>query len=135
MPHRTFTYPKPIQSLIQRALALAQISLKFSDRLYPFAAIFEAGQIGCLFTDETHQHSHNNQQMIEHLQWRIIDNTADSYAYSLLAYHAEVEVSSGKKVDAIAVTITGPERKEEMLVYPYYRLDGQVVLSPPITEQ
>ena len=41
---------QPLQLLVTRALSLCELMLPHCQAIYPFAAIYEDGKIGCLFT-------------------------------------------------------------------------------------
>jgi hypothetical protein len=105
--------------------------LPVCDVFYPFAAIYDNGRIGCVFSDESNTRKRES-QLIEQLQWRIIDATTDSNSYSVLVYAATVNTQDSKTLDAIAVATATPNHEERLLLYPYYKVDGKVVISPPI---
>ena len=96
------------------------------------AAIYENGKVGCLFTDENEERT-NESQLIEQLQWRIIDTTTDSNSYSILVYAATVQTRKNKSMDAIAINTASPNDEEGLLLYPYYRVGEKIVISPPIS--
>ena len=96
-----------------------------------FAAIYEDGKIGCLFTDEQLKYQ-NESYLIEQLQWRIIDTTTDSHSYSVLVYAATVQTEYHEKLDAIAINASSPDGEEVMLLYPYFRVGKKIVVSPPL---
>lgn len=131
MIDRPVTLPKPINELVARALALCEHMLPVCDVFYPFAAIYDNGRIGCVFSDESNTRKRES-QLIEQLQWRIIDATTDSNSYSVLVYAATVNTQDSKTLDAIAVATATPNHEERLLLYPYYKVDGKVVISPPI---
>ena len=105
--------------------------LPVCDIFYPFAAIYENGRVGCIFSDET-KGKKRESQLIEQLQWRIIDTTTDTNCYSVLVYAATVNTQDSKTLNAIAVATSSPNHEENLLLYPYYKVDGKVVISPPI---
>lgn len=131
MIDRPVTLPKPINELVARALELCKHMLPVCDVFYPFAAIYDNGRIGCVFSDESNTRKRES-QLIEQLQWRIIDATTDSNSYSVLVYAATVNTQDSKTLDAIAVATATPNHEERLLLYPYYKVDGKVVISPPI---
>lgn len=131
MIDRPVTLPKPINELVARALELCKHMLPVCDVFYPFAAIYDNGRIGCVFSDESNTRKRES-QLIEQLQWRIIDATTDSNSYSVLVYAATVNTQDSKTLDAIAVATATPNHEERLLLYPYYKVDGNVVISPPI---
>ena len=53
MIDRPVTLPLPLNKLVTRALNLCELMLPLNDVLYPFAAIFDDGRIGCVFSDES----------------------------------------------------------------------------------
>ena len=105
--------------------------LPVCDVFYPFAAIYENGRIGCIFADESGIKKRES-QLIEQLQWRIIDTTTDTNSYSVLVYAAAVNTQDSKTVDAIAIATATPNHEERLILYPYYKVDNKVVISPPI---
>ncbi|GGW96970.1 hypothetical protein [Alteromonas halophila] len=125
------TLPKPLQLLVSRALTLCDIVLPHSRAFYPFAAIYEEGRIGCLFADEISKTT-DTAQLIEQLQWRIIDTTTDTNSYSVLVYTASVETHDDRQIDAIAINTSDPTGQESLLLYPFQRVGEQIVVSPPI---
>jgi len=131
MIHGPTALPEPVQILVNRAIALCEAILPHCRAVYPFAAIYESGKVGCLFTDED-LHGANERQLIEQLQWRIIDTTTDSDNYSILVYAATVNTDRSEQLDAIAITVTGPDDTETLLLYPYFRVGNKIVVSPPI---
>ena len=122
---------KPLQTLVTRALTLCEMMLPHCQAIYPFAAIYEDGKVGCLFTDEQIR-IQNESFLIEQLQWRIIDTTTDSESYSVLVYAATVQTEYHEKLDAIAINTTSPDGEESLLLYPYFRVGKRIVVSPPI---
>ncbi|WP_218355323.1 hypothetical protein [Alteromonas lipotrueiana] len=122
---------QPLQALVTRALTLCEIMLPHCEAIYPFAAIYEDGKVGCLFSDEQVKYQ-NESYLIEQLQWRIIDTTTDSNSYSVLVYAASVQTEFHEKLDAIAITTTRPDGEENLLLYPYFRVGKKIVVSPPI---
>lgn len=125
------TLPRPVQILVTRALTLCEMLLPHCKAMYPFAAIYEEGKIGCLFTDEN-LHGASETQLIEQLQWRIIDTTTDTESYSILVYAARVKTEGKRDLDAIAINVTHPNNEETMLLYPYFRVGKRIVVSPPL---
>ena len=126
------TLPTPLTILVSRALNLCELILLNNQAFYPFAAICENGKVGCLFTDENEERT-NESQLIEQLQWRIIDTTTDSNSYSILVYAATVQTRKNKSMDAIAINTASPNDEEGLLLYPYYRVGEKIVISPPIS--
>lgn len=131
MIHGPTALPAPIQLLVERAITLCEGLLPHCRAVYPFAAIYEQGKVGCLFTDES-LHGANERQLIEQLQWRIIDSTTDTKSYSILVYAATVSTDRNEELDAIAITATAPNDQEILLLYPYFRIGNRIVVSPPI---
>lgn len=131
MIDRPVTLPLPLNKLVTRALNLCELMLPLNDVLYPFAAIFDDGRIGCVFSDESHERK-SESQLIEQLQWRVIDATTDRQSYSVIVYAATINTQDRKKINAIAVATSTPDQEERLLLYPYYRVDDKVVISPPI---
>jgi hypothetical protein len=133
----------PGKILIDKALTLCKLLLTNHDRFYPFAAIYENGKVGCLFGDDNSKKRlveadpENSQKLIEHLQWRIVDNTTDTDSYAILVYAAQVESSENFDIqqDAIVVTLTGPEDEDKLIVYPYYRRQKDIFVAPPLVEK
>ncbi|MCG7645550.1 hypothetical protein MHM87_08085 [Alteromonas sp. Cnat3-28] len=89
MIDRPVTLPTPLNVLVSKSLSLCELMLPVCDVFYPFAAIYENGRVGCIFNDET-QGKKRESQLIEQLQWRIIDTTTDTNSYSVLVYAAAV---------------------------------------------
>ena len=131
MLDRPVTLPKPLNELVSRALHLCEHMLPVCDVFYPFAAIYEHGRVGCVFSEESNG-TKRESQLIEQLQWRIIDATTDSNCYSVLVYVATVNTQDSNTLDAIAIATATPNHEERLLLYPYYKVDGKVVISPPI---
>ncbi|MEG3766520.1 hypothetical protein [Alteromonas sp. 14N.309.X.WAT.G.H12] len=123
--------PEPLQLLVGRSLNLCELLLPHCSALYPFAAIYEEGRIGCLFADD-HSGEQNESYLIEQLQWRIIDTTTDTQSYSVLVYAATVTTDRHKQLNAIAINASDPKGEETMLLYPYFRVGKKIVVSPPI---
>lgn len=121
----------PLQTLIDRALQLCELMLPHCDAIYPFAAVYNEGEVDCLFSDDMLSAT-NESYLIEQLQWRIIDTTTDTNGYSVLVYAATVQTEHLKKLDAIAITATAPNGEETMLLYPYFRINKKIVVSPPL---
>lgn len=121
----------PVQTLVDRALSLCQLMLAHGQTMYPFAAIYEDGKVGCLFADDTSSEK-NESYLIEQLQWRIIDTTTDTNSYSILVYAATVNTDHHKQIDAIAINATDPAGNEILLIYPYLTVGHRVVISPPL---
>ena len=131
MIDRPVTLPTPLNILVSKSLNLCAMMLPVCDIFYPFAAIYENGRVGCIFSDET-KGKKRESQLIEQLQWRIIDTTTDTNCYSVLVYAATVNTQDSKTLNAIAVATSSPNHEENLLLYPYYKVDGKVVISPPI---
>jgi hypothetical protein len=131
MIDRPITLPKPLSELVARALNLCEHMLPLCDVFYPFAAIYEHGRVGCVFSEDTGD-AKGESQLIEQLQWRIIDTTTGSKSYSVLVYAATVNTQDSNTLDAIAVAMATPDHEERLLLYPYYKVEGKVVISPPI---
>ncbi len=131
MIDRPVTLPTPLNILVSKSLNLCEMMLPVCDIFYPFAAIYENGRVGCIFSDET-KGKKRESQLIEQLQWRIIDTTTDTNCYSVLVYAATVNTQDSKTLNAIAVATSSPNHEENLLLYPYYKVDGKVVISPPI---
>ncbi|MCQ8848352.1 hypothetical protein ALT761_03241 [Alteromonas sp. 76-1] len=127
----TSSLPPPLNILVSRALKLCELVLSTNSVFYPFAAIYEDGKVGCLFSEETNYRI-DESQLIECLQWRIIDTTTDSESYSILVYAAMVETQKHTRLDAIAISAACPNDEEQLLLYPYYRVGDKIVVSPPI---
>lgn len=125
------TLPKPLQILVSRALTLCDVLLPHSQAFYPFAAIYEEGRVGCLFADELSETT-DTSQLIEQLQWRIIDTTTDTSSYSVLVYTASIETHDERHMEAIAINATDPLGEETLLLYPFLRVGEQIIVSPPI---
>ncbi|MEW9797159.1 hypothetical protein [Alteromonas sp. CYL-A6] len=131
MVWRTRALPQPVQTLITRALTLCKSLLAHSSHFYPFAAVYEEGKVGCLFTDDPSDEA-SPAQLIEKLQWRIIDTTTDSNSYSTLVYAATVYTQGDRQLDAIAVNVTAPDGSETRLIYPYFRVADTVMIAEPM---
>lgn len=131
MIHKSLSVPEPLQLLVNRSLSLCEILLPHCNVIYPFAAIYEDGRIGCLFAEDR-SHGQNESYLIEQLQWRIIDTTTDTDSYSVLVYAATVTTDRHKQLNAIAINATSPNGEETMLLYPYFRVGKKIVVSPPI---
>ncbi|BFT31268.1 hypothetical protein D210916BOD24_24440 [Alteromonas sp. D210916BOD_24] len=131
MIDRPVTLPTPLNILVSKSLKLCELMLPVCDIFYPFAAIYENGRVGCIFSDESTGKKRES-QLIEQLQWRIIDTTTDTNCYSVLVYAATVNTQDSKTLNAIAVATACPSHEENLLLYPYYKVDGKVVISPPI---
>tara|TARA_A200000159_G_scaffold164929_1_gene197551 strand:- start:24485 stop:24832 length:348 start_codon:yes stop_codon:yes gene_type:complete len=110
MIDRPVTLPTPLKELVSKSLSICKLMLLNSDVFYPFAAINQDGKNGCIFADET----------------------TDTNSYSVLVYAATINTQNSKNVDAIAVVTSSPDQEERLLLYPYYKVDGSVVVSPPI---
>lgn len=121
----------PLQTLIRKALTLCELMLPHSQAFYPFAAVYENGKAGCLFADDITS-SQNESYLIEQLQWRIIDTTTDTHSHSILVYAATVTTEYQKQLDAIAINATDASGNETVLLYPYKRIDGKILISPPM---
>lgn len=121
----------PLQTLIERAITLCELMLPHCNAIYPFAAVYNEGEVDCLFAED-HVTASNESYIIEQLQWRIIDTTTDTDGYSVLVYAATVQTEHLKKLDAIAITATAPNGDETMLLYPYFRINKKIVVSPPL---
>ncbi|RDV29004.1 hypothetical protein DXV75_00610 [Alteromonas aestuariivivens] len=132
MIHGPQNLSRPLQLLVVRALSLCELILPHTRSVFPFAAIYENGKIGCLFTDERAQGAGKN-NLIEQLQWRIIDTTTDTESYSVLVYSATVKTDHNKSLDAIAINAGQPNDEETILLYPYFRVGNRIVVSPPIS--
>ncbi len=131
MIHCPDDLPRPLQILVGRSLRLCELILPHTKILYPFAAVYEAGRVGCLFSDESIQ-IESEKQLIEQLQWRIIDTTTHTDSYSVLVYAVTVQTQTNKRIDAIAINASPPDDEETMLLYPFFRIGHRIVLSPPI---
>ncbi|GFD71985.1 hypothetical protein ACI7YQ_14925 [Alteromonas marina] len=131
MIDRPVSLPTPLSILVSKSLQLCEYMLPVCDVFYPFAAIYEKGRIGCIFNDEDRGKKRES-QLIEQLQWRIIDTTTDTDSYSVLVYAATVNTQNSKTLDAIAIATATPDHEERLILYPYYKVDGKVVISPPI---
>lgn len=131
MIDRAVTLPTPLNKLVTRALNLCELMLPLNDFLYPFAAIIDDGRIGCVFSDESRERK-SESQLIEQLQWRVIDATTDRHSYSVIVYAVTINTQDGKKINGIAVTTSTPDQEERLFLYPYNRVDDKVVISPPI---
>ena len=131
MIDRPVTLPTQLNALVSKSLNLCELMLPVCDVFYPFAAIYENGRIGCIFADETGTKKRES-QLIEQLQWRVIDTTTDTNSYSVLVYAAAVNTQDSKTVDAIAIATATPNHEERLILYPYYRVDNKIVISPPI---
>jgi len=123
--------PTPLSILVSRALTLCELVLPHTEAFHPFAAIYENGKVGCLFSHESNDLFSEN-ELIEQLQWRIIDTTTESQSYSILVYAACAKTQKHTTIDAIAISTSTPEDEELLLIYPYYRVGGKIVVSPPI---
>ena len=128
-------FSRPSQLLIDRALVLCKVLLRMENSFYPFAAIYENGRIGCLFSDDHGAENPGEMQLLEHLQWRIIDNITDNDAYATLVYAAQIEINDKQAQDAIVITLCEPNKPERSVVYPYYRSNQRIILAPPLIEK
>ena len=128
-------FSRPSQLLIDRALVLCKVLLRMENSFYPFAAIYENGRIGCLFSDDHGVANPGEMQLLEHLQWRIIDNITDNDAYATLVYAAQIEINDKQAQDAIVITLCEPNKPERSVVYPYYRSNQRIILAPPLIEK
>ena len=128
-------FSRPSQLLIDRSLTLCKSLLRMENSFYPFAAIYENGRIGCLFSEDFGVENPGEMQILEHLQWRIIDNITDNDAYATLVYAAQIEINEQEAQDAIVITLCEPTRPERSVVYPYYRQNQRVILAPPLVEK
>ena len=50
----------------------------------------------------------------------------------MLVYATTVNTQDSKTLDAIAIATATPNHEERLILYPYYRVDDKVVISPPI---
>lgn len=125
------TLPTPLNVLVSRALSLCEHILPYCDTFYPFAAIHEKGKVGCLFSHDTKNYF-SADELIEQLQWRIIDTTTESHSYSILVYAATAKTQKHTTIDAIAISTGSPDDNELLLLYPYYRVGDKIVVAPPI---
>lgn len=128
-------FSRPSQLLIDRSLVLCKVLLAMENSFYPFAAIYENGRVGCLFADDYGIDNPGEMQLLEHLQWRIIDNITDNDAYATLVYAAQIEINDKQAQDAIVITLCEPNKPERSVVYPYYRSNQRIILAPPLIEK
>ncbi len=128
-------FSRPSQLLIDRSLVLCKVLLGMENSFYPFAAIYENGRVGCLFADDYGIDNPGEMQLLEHLQWRVIDNITDNDAYATLVYAAQIEINDKQAQDAIVITLCEPNKPERSVVYPYYRSNQRIILAPPLIEK
>ncbi len=121
----------PLQTLISKALTLCELILPHCQAVYPFAAVYEDREVGCLFADDKAS-PQNESYLIEQLQWRIIDATTDTRSHSILVYAATVTTEHNNQLDAIAINATDSTGNETVLLYPYRRVGKKIVISPPM---
>lgn len=123
--------PSELKILVNRVLELCELMLPHCKSLYPFAAIYEHGRVGCLFSDDGNL-CKSESYLIEKLQWRIIDTTTDTDSYSVLAHTASLTTEHHRRLNVIAITVCDPNGEETVLLYPYFRVGKKIVVSPPI---
>ena len=59
-------FSRPSQLLIDRSLTLCKSLLRMENSFYPFAAIYENGRIGCLFSEDFGVENPGEMQILEH---------------------------------------------------------------------
>lgn len=135
MSHVHSEFARPSQRLIDRSLTLCKTLLSLQSNFYPFAAICENGKIDCLFGDDLGVENPSELKVLEQLQWRIIDNVTNNKAYAALVYPAEIELNDSDSQDAIVITLSEPNKQERSVVYPFYRANQRLIISPPLVEK
>jgi hypothetical protein len=106
--------------------------LSINSMFYPFAAVKKGRIIQCVFSDNELD-SNAPTELIEILQWKLIDQSIDTSMQSLLAYSADVHTSDRGWRSAIAVDICDEDGQEHFLTFSYQKQDGKVRFYGPLT--
>jgi len=125
--------PKHMQSLVSRVLAFSASQLIRYPVFYPFAAVCEKGKFDCVMTDH-HPAATEASEMIELLQWRLIDIAYAKPLQTALAYTATLPSGHNNQFDAVAIELSDEQDTNYFLVFTYKYENNRVVFSEPLTE-
>lgn len=125
------TLPLPLSSLVAHSLDLCKLMLPIKSRFYPFAATFLMGKVECVFCEDSHANK-GNSELIESLHRHLSNLTKVADNYSVLVFPTSIK-GHRKDIEVIAINTRSPESKVSTLLYPYFRLEDKVVVSPPLS--
>lgn len=123
--------PHSIRPLLAKSFAVASSMLSINSMFYPFAAVKKGRNIQCVFSDNELD-SNAPSELIEILQWKLIDQSIDTSMQSLLAYAADVYTSDKSWRSAIAVDICDEDGQEYFLTFSYQKIKGKVKFNGPL---
>ena len=124
--------PITLRPILRKSFALASCMLKIRPVFYPFAAIKEGEEYRCVFSEHEH-FATDPSELIEILQWKLIDRVIDKPTQSLLAYAADVKVTTEEWTSAIAVDISDENGKEYFYTFSYHLVNGKVCFKGPLS--
>lgn len=124
--------PQSIYPLLAKAFTLASTMLSVNSMFYPFAAIKKGKVLRCVFCDNETE-STASADMIEMLQWKLIDQSIDTPVQSLLAYAANVHTLDKGWKNAIAVDICDADGQEYFFTFSYHKQNGNVRFHGPLS--
>lgn len=130
MSHST-EIPHSLHPIIRKTLNFAATMLKVRPVFYPFAAIQEGDNFRCVFSDHVGNDT-NPSDLIDVLQWKLIDRVIDKPVQSVLAYAADVKTHSEQWKDAIAVDVTDEDGKEYFYAFAYQIASDGIAFRGPL---
>ena len=123
--------PEQLRPLVRRTLMFVATMLRVRDVFYPFAAIREGDNFRCIFSDHESDATAPG-ELIEVLQWKLIDRVIDKPVQSVLAYAATVETSPGEWRDAVAVDVTDQYGNEFNYAFAYSVTSHGISFTGPL---
>lgn len=126
--------PKNLASTVERAVAFAASQLELFPVFYPFAAVKDKSGFKCVTTDHL-PNTHAPIDMIEVLQWRLIDIAMERPVQTILAYAGKLKNGADKKVvDGVAMEVTDEANNNFYFFIPYIKRHGKLAFYQPLTE-
>ena len=125
--------PEKLRAFVERALHFASSQLALHDVFYPYAAVCDRGEFRCVMTDH-HPNATQPSEMIEMLQWRLIDIAQERPVQTALVYAATLANDDKSMQNAVAIELTDEIDNSYFYVFAYRKSDGQILFSRPLTE-
>ncbi|MFC3092645.1 hypothetical protein DRW07_00320 [Alteromonas sediminis] len=125
--------PNHMHDLVAKVLAFSSSQLARHAVFYPFAAVCEKGKFDCVMTDHAPSVT-DASDMIEILQWRLIDIAYAKPLQTALAYSAILAEKNQIPCDAVAIELSDEKDSNYFLVFPYTVTNGEVIFAEPLTE-
>lgn len=129
--------PDNVLTMIETSMHLCESILRYTETLYPFAAVDLDGDLQPVFTHDAaklNQGEDGSSRMIECLEQVIFNHTVHaSNANSILIFAAVIETKNNQFTDVIVADVSLCEGATQQFYFPVMYQAGNVSIGAPLT--